>query len=296
MERMSVSKLSQIAFFILVVIAAVYMATHNPVIETHNVAPATVTFFCSSGGEVQATFATSSVALILPDGRSLTLPQTVSGSGVRYEATTTGADIVFWSKGDNAFITENKKTTYEDCTAARVASAENAGYETYTDQAKSFTFTLPTDFSIAGSAVGYSQDWSVDATTTGMVLAHIEVPKSYEPGTNFGDARFTVGVSTDASAVASCLTNPSGNVSASPVVVSINGTSFTKLPFSDAAAGNRYDTTSYRTVRSGECYVLEYTIHYGNIQNYPSGAVQEFNEAKVEAALEGLVQSFRFLP
>lgn len=257
--------------------------------------PVPVTFFCSNNGSMQAVFATGSVALTLSDGRSLSLPQMMSGSGARYEATTTGVDIFFWNKGDNAFISENEATTYVDCTAAHVVSSDVSGYDVYSDQSKSFSFTFPTDFSIAGSAVGYTQDWSVNATTSGMVLAHIEVPKSFEAGTNFGDARFTVGTSADPSAIAECLTSPKGNYG-STTPVTMNGVPFTKITFTGAGAGNRYDTTSYRAVRGNQCYAVEYTIHYGVIENYPVGTVKEFDEARVQSALEKMVQSFQFLP
>ena len=42
----------------------------------------------------------SFVKLRLPDGRSFTLPQTVSASGVRY---TDELELVWWTKGDEAF-------------------------------------------------------------------------------------------------------------------------------------------------------------------------------------------------
>jgi len=55
------------------------------------------------------------VVLTLDDGRRLTLPQALSGSGIRYA----NADetVVFWSKGDTAFVEEgaSHKISYEDC-------------------------------------------------------------------------------------------------------------------------------------------------------------------------------------
>jgi membrane-bound inhibitor of C-type lysozyme len=54
-----------------------------------------------------------SVKLTLSDGRELTLPQTLSGSGIRYA--NADESIVFWSKGDTAFITENNTETYSNC-------------------------------------------------------------------------------------------------------------------------------------------------------------------------------------
>jgi hypothetical protein len=169
-----------------------------------------------------------------------------------------------------------------------------SNYQTYIDQSGIFSFAFPTDFSIVGNVSGSTQDWSVNATTSGMVLARVDVPQSYEPGTNFGDARFTVGTSTDPSAITECLTNPNGNFGSTTPVM-INGASFTKITFTGAGAGNRYDTTSYRTVRDNQCYAVEYTIHYGVIENYPVGAVKEFDEARVQSALGKMVQSFRFL-
>lgn len=55
------------------------------------------------------------VVLTLADGKKLDLPQTLSGSGIRYA--NQGETFVFWSKGDTAFIEEgpNQSVTYKDC-------------------------------------------------------------------------------------------------------------------------------------------------------------------------------------
>ncbi|MFZ5779281.1 MAG: MliC family protein [Pseudomonadota bacterium] len=59
------------------------------------------------------------VVLTLDDGRRLTLPQTLSGSGIRYA----NADetVVFWSRGDTAFIEEGPghAVSYEGCRATK---------------------------------------------------------------------------------------------------------------------------------------------------------------------------------
>ena len=55
------------------------------------------------------------VILTLADGKRLNLPQTMSGSGIRYA----NADelFVFWSKGDTAFVEEGPRQTqtYSGC-------------------------------------------------------------------------------------------------------------------------------------------------------------------------------------
>ncbi len=55
------------------------------------------------------------VALTLGDAKKLTLPQPLSGSGIRYA--NEGESFVFWSKGDTAFVEEgpNPTVTYENC-------------------------------------------------------------------------------------------------------------------------------------------------------------------------------------
>lgn len=74
-------------------------------------------FDCKDGKSIDAKFYADRVDLTLSDGRSLSLPQTMSGSGIRYA----NADetFVFWSKGDTAFITEgsDENETFSDCVA-----------------------------------------------------------------------------------------------------------------------------------------------------------------------------------
>ncbi len=59
------------------------------------------------------------VVVQLSDGRKFSLPQTLSGSGIRY-ADSSGT-FVFWSKGDTAFVEEgsSQTVTYRDCVAKR---------------------------------------------------------------------------------------------------------------------------------------------------------------------------------
>jgi len=79
-------------------------------------------FFCDNNKTIEATFnngTSSSVDLILSDGRNLSLPQALSASGARYA--NTDESFVFWNKGDGAFIEENSTTTFDGCTTKPVA-------------------------------------------------------------------------------------------------------------------------------------------------------------------------------
>jgi membrane-bound inhibitor of C-type lysozyme/putative hemolysin len=77
-------------------------------------------FACDGGKTVNAVFTNgtqSSVKLNLSDGRKLSVPQAMSGSGARYA--NRDESFVFWNKGNTAFIEENGKTTYSECTTKR---------------------------------------------------------------------------------------------------------------------------------------------------------------------------------
>lgn len=76
------------------------------------------TFTCVEGKIIEAEFdnlvpSDTKVRLKLSDGRNLTLPRAISGSGARYA--NADESIVFWNKGDTAFITEKDIETYSNC-------------------------------------------------------------------------------------------------------------------------------------------------------------------------------------
>jgi putative hemolysin len=77
-------------------------------------------FRCDAGRTLDAVFsngAQNSVSLVLSDGRALTLPQAMSASGARYA--NARESLVFWNKGNAAFIDENGKPTYRGCVTQR---------------------------------------------------------------------------------------------------------------------------------------------------------------------------------
>ena len=250
-----------------------------------------VTYFCRQG-TIGASYSNGSVMLALSDGRSLSLPRAQSGSGIRYEQGTTS----FSSEGNDAFLTEGGTMTYGSCVAGTASSA--SGITSFVDGSKSFSVAYPSAFQISAGEIGYTQSWSQQATTSGLTLAVVSIPQSFQPKTNFSEGKFTVGTSADADAVASCLAQPAsgGPAPKKGVVVMVNGVPFTKFSFSDAGAGNLYETTTYRAVRDGQCYAVEYTIHSTNLGNYSADQhVSQFSKSKVQAALEGIVGSFKFL-
>ncbi len=78
--------------------------------------PVDVSYACAEGKGIIAIYDERSVSLKLSDGRDLSLPQTISASGIRYA--NEDESFVFWSKGETAFIVEDEVTTYADCVEA----------------------------------------------------------------------------------------------------------------------------------------------------------------------------------
>lgn len=188
------------------------------------------------------------------------------------------------------------------------SQSENAYYENVsewqTDQNNSgWSIAYPIDFPLT---LADNNNYSVTPLDNwrwgnpggpGFQPFALTIPKVFEPQTNFGDAKLTVGMSSDAAAVAQCLIqDPTGLLLAPTSSVAINGTGFTVFHSSDAGAGNFYETTSYRTLRVGQCWAIEYTIHSSNIGVYPPEyGLKPFNEAKLHDALDRIAGTFKFL-
>ena len=253
----------------------------------------TVFYYCDQGS-IKATYntsiaSTSSVNLEFQNGNIITLPQTVSGSGIRYENNSN----VFVSKSDSAFLTQDNVETYTNCVSGNIDT--NQETNTFTDTGHIFSFSYPNKFILSGGELGYTVNWAQQSTSTGLLITKVVIPKDFMPNTNFGDAKFTVGTSADPSAVTNCLIYNLGNV-VSTTKITIGSQEFTKINFTDAGAGNFYETTSYRTIYNNQCYAIEYTIHSTNIENYSHDqGITEFDKSSIVNIFEGIINSFKFL-
>ena len=131
-------KTKNVVMAVLVVIIlgiAMFVLWPRPVaapVPTANTPINTVSYACDAGKAITAAFyegATvppagpdlpptpgGSVHLVLSDGRTMTLPQTISADGIRYA--NAGESFIFWSKGDGAFVMEGNVQTYASCVQA----------------------------------------------------------------------------------------------------------------------------------------------------------------------------------
>lgn len=230
----------------------------------------TVTYACAAEKSITATFhlpTDAGVDITLSDGRTFTLPHALSADGARYA--TADEKIVFWNKGNGAFILENDSQTYSDCMDTSAAPVPPQT-QTYTNTKYHFTIAYPSTITPETSFTSYyalSNKWRAETmpTTKGVPIVAFPVYRidnnkgaaTGKPYPLYFDTELRVGASTDATDVKNCLANDPGFTDETSEDVTINGTAFKKFSFGDAAMMQYVDATSYRTVHNNTCFVIE---------------------------------------
>ncbi|OHA27075.1 MAG: hypothetical protein A3C06_01080 [Candidatus Taylorbacteria bacterium RIFCSPHIGHO2_02_FULL_46_13] len=197
--------------------------------------------------------------------------------------------IIFWRSPETLYTKENG----QPANPAGTIDISPSALATYSSGRFGFSFAYPETL-VVGKSEENTIGWRSDAvTSTGTIATKIVIPKSFQPQTNFGEATFLVGFSAEPDAITDCFKEDFTDVEVASM--NVGGIPFRRFHYIDAAAGNRYDITSYRTVYSDRCYAVETVIHYANIENYsPDQNISEFNQAQVQKVLDTMVTSFRF--
>lgn len=124
-------------------------------------------------------------------------------------------------------------------------------------------------------------------------VAELQIPQTDYPNTNFGDAAFSVST-VSATSLDQCLKmNAPENGDGFKTQTNVNGRTFYMTKSSGAAAGNRYDSTVYRTLVNQTCYELLETIHTSAIENYPAGTVSSVDPTPIQAKLDSVLNTFQ---
>jgi membrane-bound inhibitor of C-type lysozyme len=296
-------------FPIIVVIIAIMLAVWFVIVhsEKTNTTPtqgnliATVSYACDAGKTINASFydgtstpATAtqppvpggSVTVTLSDGRTATLPQTISADGARYA--NADESFIFWEKGSGAFVMENNQQTYANC--LDTAQPANPVSQTYSTSARGFTLQIPNV--AASDAMRYPDAYSVDESYQYQALGPTKtiggvkftIPGNVATGTNLSaDSYISV---EQIPGLASCTATPFVMAGTKTKVVTEGNTTYSMATSADAGAGNRYDETIYAIASSSPCTAVRYFIHYGAFQNFPAGTVREFNEQELVAGFD----------
>lgn len=236
-------------------------------------------YACQNNKTIVATFTGNTATLKLSDGRTLYMTKTDAVTGNEYQY----KQNILTIDGTSATITDAGSLLYSNCIVTN--SGTNESLAVFTDKAKTFTFSYPKTLSISAE----------ETPVSGPVTIKVTITKDSQPKTNLGDSTFIVTADSSKKAVDSCLVDPIGNL-IQKSSVTINGTKFTKLTSTDAAAGNRYEVATYVTVKNNVCYNIKSTIHWSVIENYaPSMGIKNFDKTKVQNTLNSILNSFKFL-
>ncbi|MHB1087125.1 MAG: MliC family protein [Minisyncoccota bacterium] len=230
------------------------------------------TFICDQEKSIKADFYTSKVALTLSDSRTITLPQSISASGARYA--TESESVVFWNKGDTAFITEGAQgETYSNC------EIEVPGQEprsTYASSTLGISIKYPKSYTLNA---GYQYLGFPKKPINGVKVL---IPATMATGTNL--SMNDTGVSIEQLPRALSCTGDIfiiDNVKATSVTE--NGVSYSMATTSGAGAGNLYEEMVYAISGSKPCTAVRYFIHSMNIGNFEPGVVREFDRTALLA-------------
>jgi len=284
------------AIIVIAVFAFVFFRTPSSPNQPIN----TVSYSCNAGKTITAVYYQGenkpspgpgqpptpggSAALTLSDGRAMTLAQTISADGARYA--NTDESFVFWSKGNGALVLENNaEKSFIGCIA--VASAPTDGFlpRVYANGGDGFSIRLPNDYAIDESY--RYQEFGPGKDISGIKFT---IPTFVATGTNLGsDTYLSVEEIPQANP-------PTGECSAAffldqKVATSIiveGDTTYSVATSTGAGAGNRYEETVYALPNTNPCVAVRYFVHYSVFENYPAGAVREFDRQALLAQFDAI--------
>ncbi len=224
--------------------------------------------------------------VVLSDGRTMELAQTISADGARYASE--DESFVFWNRGNGALVLENnQEKSYIGC--VRVADDPGSLPQVYTDSSGAFS-------------VRYPKDYSADEKY---------VYQNLGPGKNIYGTKFTIdpkvatGTNLSSDSYIS-IEQMTGNTQCSagaflegkPTVTQLSegNTMYSYASTTGAAAGNRYEEIVFAIPGTNPCTAVRYFIHYGAIENYPEGAVRQFDRSALISQFDAIRKTLIIAP
>jgi len=259
-----------------------------------------VSYACDAGKTINATYyegqtsapanpntpptPNGSVALTLSDGRSMTLPQTISASGIRYA--NADESVLFWSKGNTAFITEGatQQQTFANCIKVSNISGQET-WHTYASNQQGYSVRYPDGFML-------NTDYSYQALGPGKSISGIKItiPDTMATGTNLSTDSY-VSVEELPNVDTCTATLFLGDQVGTTSQITDNGVTYSFASGADAAAGNRYNESVYAIPGTNPCIGIRYFIHSTELANYPAGTRKAFDQDALTKAFDGIRES-----
>ncbi len=223
----------------------------------------------------EATTLTGTAKVVLSDGRNLDLDQTISADGIRYA--NDNEDFVFWSKGNAALILENNvEKSYINCVLVKPAIVGINLPKMYAEDNGSFSLRLPSLLTATEDGYKIDEDYQNQVSPTQIISGvKFTIPEKLATGTNLSNDTYVSVESIPNIQVCSADLFLSGNQATS--TVSDDGVVYSVATSSEAAAGNRYQEKVFAIPGTNPCVAVRYMVHYGVLENYEPGTVNEFN-------------------
>ena len=278
-------------------IALYFMVRPSPVTTPASTAPInSMTYVCNLDKKINAEFyagtpvaqtegqppvPTGSVKLTFENGNTMTLNQTISADGGRYA--NSDESFIFWSKGNGAMVLQNnEEKDYSGCIMVAPDNTAQNLSQVYASAQNGFSIRLGEGYKVDES---YAYDYSPTKKISGVKFT---VPADTATGTNLGSDSY-VSVERIPN-VDSCTADMfmSDPAAAKPTTVTDNGTDYSVSTMSDAGAGNRYEESVYAISGSTPCTAVRYFVHYAAIENFPAGAVKEFDKTALLAQFDAI--------
>ena len=288
-----------LAVIVVAVVIFFIMRAQTPAQQSTVGQPITATYSCDAGKTISATYyqgqskpATSaggppvpggSVALTLSDGRAMTLPQTISANGARYA--NADESVVFWNVGNGATLTENNQQTFTGCIT--VVSDPGGLPQAYASSTAGFSIRYPAGFTV-------NENYSYQELGPGKDISGVKftISPSISAGTNLGsDSYLSVEQIPQAQGQTcdpSIFLGRQGPLPMDIQVVNDNGTAYLMASTTSAGAGNRYQETVYVLQNTNPCVAVRYFVHYGVLDNYPAGTIQQFDETALLSKFDAI--------
>ena len=208
-----------------------------------------------------------SVKLVLSDGRSMTLAQTISADGTRYA--NPDESFVFWGKGNSAIVLENNVAkTYTGCVLVK---PDTGGLtQIYQNGTNLISLRYP-----AGFTVDENYKYQEMGPGKDIYGTKFTIPTSMSEGTNLSSDSY-ISIETLPKTMA-CDASLFNYDKVTPKEVTDNDTTYSMASTGGAGAGNRYNETIYAIPGSNPCIAIRYFVHYGVFENYPAGSIKEFD-------------------
>jgi cytoskeletal protein RodZ len=150
----------------------------------------------------------------------------------------------------------------------------------------------------SGFSVSYPEGYTVSTSTENPLFSNgvsFVVPEALTEGTNLSsDSRIYI----EAKQGTSTCSAPASNADAAITgrreeTTSFGGNVYRAVSYTEAGAGNFYETDIYAIQKETACYEIFRFIHTTNIGNYEPGQVGEFDRAKLDADLRIILGSFK---